>query len=273
VHLGLGPSYAWLCLLQGAVALAPGRTRRLGSSAVFGILLPAGALALGVAIVRVGTGGADFLAALATAAAPLLSGALGPLRGWRYGWWTVPAAAGLYAVAWFAPHGDLGTQAAGALLVAGACLALATGIRALAGERWIAVGLVGLVCLDVILVWITPQVGPTTTTLHAAAPPAPPVPVHVLHTHPLPRLQDVTFGSALMGWLDLLAPALLGTIVRHRAAAAAALTVAALLFGLLLYVTDPIPATVPVLVGLGVDYALRRRSRSSGVAMEDPAPA
>ena len=272
MHLGLGPSYAWLCLLQGAAALAPGRTRRLGSSAVLGILLPAGALALGVAIVRAGTGGADFLAALATAAAPLLSAALGPLRGWRYGWWTVPAAAGLYVLAWLAPHGDLGTQAAGDLLIAGACLSLATGIRALAGERWIAAGLVGLVCLDVILVWGTPQVGPTTTTLHSVAPPVP-FHAHVLHRHPLPRLQDVTFGAALMGWLDLLAPALLGAIVRHRAAAAGALTAAALLWGLLLYVTDPIPATVPVLVGLAVDYALRRRLRPADASIQDLTPA
>jgi hypothetical protein len=120
--------------------------------------------------VRAGTGGADFLTALATTAAPLLSAALGMLRGWRFGWWTVPAAVALYLVAWLAPHGDLTTQAAGALLIAGACLALATGIAALAPDRFIAVGLVGLVILDVVLVWGTPQVETTTTTLHATAP-------------------------------------------------------------------------------------------------------
>ena len=63
--------------------------------------------------------------------------------------------------------------------------------------------------LDIVLVWATPQVETTTATLHGTAPPVP-FHAHVLHTHPLPRLQDVTFGSALMGWLDLLAPALLG---------------------------------------------------------------
>jgi hypothetical protein len=264
VHLGLAPSYAALCLLQGAVALAPGRRRHVRSSAVVGLLLPAGALALGVALVRAGTGGADFLTALATTAAPLLSAALGMLRGWRFGWWTAPAAVALYLVAWLAPHGDLTTQAAGDLLIAGACLALATGIAALAPDRFIAVGLVGLVILDIILVWATPEVSTTTTTLHGTAPPVP-FHAHVLHTHPLPRLQDVTFGSALMGWLDLLAPALLGVIVRHRAPAALATTIAALLWGLLLMTTNEIPATVPVLAGLLVEWALTRSSGRSAV--------
>jgi hypothetical protein len=221
--------------------------------------------------VRAGTGGADFLTALATTAAPLLTASLGTLRGWRVGWWTAPAAVALYLVAWLAPHGDLTTQAAGCLLIAGACLALATGIAALAPDRFVAVGLVGLVILDIVLVWGTPQVETTTTTLHATAPPVP-FHAHVLHTHPLPRLQDVTFGSALMGWLDLLAPALLGVIARHRAPAALATTAAALLWGLLLTTTNEIPATVPVLAGLLVDWALTRWSgRSAARDSYEPA--
>ena len=83
---------------------------------------------------------------------------------------------------------------------------------------------------------------------------------------PLPALQDATFGSALMGRLDLLAPALLAAIVagrgRTQLAAAAATTVAALLWGLLLSVTSPMPATVPVLAGLAAALLVSSPARA-----------
>jgi hypothetical protein len=66
----------------------------------------------------------------------------------------------------------------------------------------------------------------------------------------LPHLQDATFGSATMGWLDFVAAALLGVVVRHRLRAAAATGVAAGAWGLLLIVTSTVPATVPTLAGL-----------------------
>ena len=53
-----------------------------------------------------------------------------------------------------------------------------------------------------------------------------------------------------MGWLDLVAAALLGVAVSRRLRAAAATWAAALLFGLLLLVTSTLPGTVPTLVGL-----------------------
>ena len=272
VHLGLAPSYAALCLLQGAVALAPGRRRHLRSSAVVGLLLPAGALALGVALVRAGTGGADFLTALATTAAPLLSAALGTLRGWRHGWWTAPAAVALYLVAWLAPHGDLVTQAAGDLLIAGACLALATGIAALAPDRFIAVGLVGLVILDIVLVWATPEVATTTTTLHATAPPVPVPRARAARAPaPAPPGRDLRLGAD-----GLARPARARAPRRDRApprARRARDDRGRPRWGLLLTFTDPIPATVPVLAGLALDYALRRsRGRSAARGSDEPAP-
>jgi hypothetical protein len=53
-----------------------------------------------------------------------------------------------------------------------------------------------------------------------------------------------------MGWLDLLAPALLGVVARARLRAAVVTGVAAAAWGLLLAVTSTLPATVPVLAGL-----------------------
>jgi hypothetical protein len=86
-------------------------------------------------------------------------------------------------------------------------------------------------------------VQPATTALHSAA-------VPTAAGHPLPRLQDATFGSATMGWLDLVAPALLGVAVRTRVRAAVATGLAAGAWGLLLLVTATVPATVPALAGL-----------------------
>src|ERR671936_337299 len=88
-----------------------------------------------------------------------------------------------------------------------------------APPSWLTAGLVLLVVLDVILVWGNRQVEPTMTALQTAAPPT--------IGPPLPELQQVDFGSATMGWLDLAAPALLGLLVVGRAAAALATGVAA----------------------------------------------
>jgi hypothetical protein len=80
---------------------------------------------------------------------------------------------------------------------------------------------------------------------------------------PLPSLQQATFGSAVMGWLDLLAPALLGVVVagRLKLAAAALTGLAAGLWGLLLFVTSEVAATVPVLAGLAFAAIDARRGR------------
>jgi hypothetical protein len=73
----------------------------------------------------------------------------------------------------------------------------------------------------------------------------------------------------MMGWLDLLAPALLGVILARspeRLRAAPAVTVSALIWGTLLYATPFIPATVPVLVGL-LAARLSEQRRLSGPAL------
>jgi hypothetical protein len=117
-------------------------------------------------------------------------------------------------------------------------------------------GLVGLAALDVILVWGTPSVQTATNTLET-------VPLPHAAGMSLPSLQQASFGSALMGWLDLLAPALLGVVVAGRTKLGAAVVtgLAAGLWGLLFYVTSVVAATVPVLAGLAYAAVDARRSR------------
>ncbi len=267
MSLGLVPSYAALCLVQAALVALPWRPWRLARSRALGVIVPLAALAAGVALVRGLAGGADALAGLAAVAAPLLAAASG--WAWRVPRPWVPAllVPGLYALAWRLPD-ELVGQAAGVLLIAGACLTLAALVASLAPPGALAAGLVLLAVLDVVLVWGLPEVGPATTALHRAVPPGLP---GAVGGPPLPSLQDATFGSALMGWLDLLAPALLATILagagRARIAAAAAVLACALAWGLLLRVTSPIPATVPVLAGLAVGLGLRGRLPSVAVPL------
>jgi hypothetical protein len=161
---------------------------------------------------------------------------------------------GLWFVAWLAS--GLARDAAGTALIALACLAAASAIAMVAPAWSIRVGLVGLAALDVILVWGTPSVEKATTTLET-------VPIPHAAGRSLPVLQQAIFGSALMGWLDLLAPALLGVVVagRTKLIAAAITGVAAGLWGLLLLVTSEVAATVPVLAGLAFAALDARRSR------------
>ncbi|MGH3009537.1 MAG: hypothetical protein ACRDLM_09075 [Gaiellaceae bacterium] len=216
--------------------------------------MPAALLAAGVLILDFVSGGPHALALLATFGTPLLAGVGGLVRG-SPRWWLWPlVAAGLWLAAWLAD--GLVRDAAGVALIALACLA-AAGVAAAVAPAWsIRAGLVALAVLDVILVWGTTGVNTATVSLENVALP------HAAGT-PLPSLQQATFGSALMGWLDLLAPALLGVVVagRSKLAAAAVTGIAAGLWGLLLLTTSEVAATVPVLAGLGLAAAHARRSR------------
>jgi hypothetical protein len=232
-----------LCAVQAATVAASGpRATRRGIGLV-GLIVPAALLGTGVAILDVVSWGPRALAYLATFGTPGLAAAGGVLGRRRRWWLWPPAALALWLAAWQA-HG-LVRDGAGVLLIAAACLAAAAAAALVAPAWSIALGLVALAALDVVLVWGTPQVQPATNALHAVVLPR-------AAGTPLPSLQDATFGSALMGWLDLLAPALLGVVAAGRAkvAAAAVTGVAAGLWGLLLFVTSEIAATVPVLAGL-----------------------
>lgn len=241
-----------LCLVQGALVLAPWKPWRLTRSRAAGLLIPLFAMAAGVGIVRGFAGGADALTTLATVATPALAACAGWARRWPYPWIPLALTPALYIVAW--QYADtLGGDAASLALIGGACLTLSALIASLAPPWALAAGLIVVVLVDVIFVWGIDQVEPATVAVHHAVPPTASV-VPGVPPKPLPALQDGTFGTALMGWLDFLAPALLGTLFvgRVRLQVAAATTVAALAWGLLLLVTDPVAATVPVLAGLAV---------------------
>jgi hypothetical protein len=218
------------------------------------LLVPAGLLAVGVAILDLTAGGPRALTLLATFGTPVLAAAGGAIAGRRRWWLWPPVAAGLWIVAWQA-HG-LVQDAAGIVLIALACVAAASAAGLVASSTSISVGLVALAVLDVVLVWGTTSVQQSTTALEGVTLP------HAAGV-PLPSLQEATFGSALMGWLDLLAPALLGVVVagRRKYAAAVATGVAAGAWGLLFFVTPEVAATVPVLAGLGLATADARRRR------------
>jgi hypothetical protein len=215
---------------QALTVLLP-RTRARGDRLIWAVA-PALALAIGVGVLRLVAGGPHALALLGAVATPALAGA-GRVK--------APVALALWLVAWLA-SGRL-AQAAAVALVALAATTIAEVAARLAPRRALALGLVLLAILDVVLVWGTPQVEPASRALHAAPLPA-----------GIPALQDATFGGAMMGWLDFVAPALLGVVVLHRFRAAVVTGVAAGAWALLLFVTGTIPATVPVLAGLLCAY-------------------
>jgi hypothetical protein len=218
------------------------------------LAVPAALLGAGVLIINAVPQGPHWLARLATFGTPALAATYGFFRGSPRWWVWPPVAAGLWFAAWLAS--GLVQDAAGTALIALACLAAASAIATAAPAWSIRVGLVALAALDVVLVWGTPSVEKATQTLEGIASP-------VAAGTPLPSLQQATFGSALMGWLDLLAPALLGVVVagRRKLVAAAITGVAAGLWGLLLFVTSEVAATVPVLAGLAYAAADARRGR------------
>jgi hypothetical protein len=218
------------------------------------VLVPAGLLAAGVLVLDFVSGGPRALALLATFGTPVLASAGGVLAGRRLWWLWPPLAAGLWIAAWLA-HG-LVQDAAGVALIAFACVAAASAAALVAPPASIRAGIVLLCALDIVLVWATTSVQQSTTALEGVTLP------HAAGVS-LPSLQQPTFGGALMGWLDLLAPALLGVVVagRTRYGAAVATGIAAGLWGLLFFVTPEVAATVPVLAGLAFAAAHARRRR------------
>jgi len=209
--------------------LAPRRVFLQGRLGWLWLVAPALALGGGVALLRIVSGGPHALALVAAVATP----AMRPRR--------APVALVLWVVAWLAD--GLVAQAASVALIALAAVSIAELAAALAPAWSLAAGIVLLAAVDVALVWGTSQVGPATTALHQAAVPS-------ALGHPIPRLQDATFGSATMGWLDLVAPALLGVVAHAKLRAALVTGLAAGAWGLLLLVTSTVPATVPALAGL-----------------------
>lgn len=227
----------------------PSRPATGRSPSAVWLLVPAALLASGVGILDFVSGGPRALALLATFGTPVLAAAGGVLGGWRRWWLWPPLAAGLWIAAWLAA--GLVRDGAGLALVALACVAAASAVGRLAPAASIRAGLVALAVLDCVLVWGTTSVQRSTNALEGVTLP------HAAGAA-LPSLQQATFGGALMGWLDVLAPALLGVVVagRTKYGAAIATGLAGGVWGLLFFVTPQVAATVPVLAGLAFAAAL-----------------
>jgi hypothetical protein len=172
-------------------------------------------LGRGVGLLRAFAANPSALALLATSATPLLAAVVGWASGWRRPWPAPVLSTSLYLVA--RQFSSLAGHAAGVVSIAPACLTLAAAVAWVAPPRAIAAGLVVLAVVDVILVWGTRQVASATTVLARATLPTLALPL--LPRRPLPALQQATFGSASMRWLDLLAPAPLCAAFRPRPSA------------------------------------------------------
>jgi hypothetical protein len=251
------PWYVTLCLVQGLLVVIPavGRDSTDRRHAVLGLVGPAAAMVVGVGLVALlGGAGASLLTWLGTVATPVLAGSLGWIARWRRPVVPAVAAVCLYVVAWQG-SGRI-AETAGMVLIGGACLTIAGFVGPLTPARYLALGLVGLVVLDTYLVFGTSQVANTSLSLQQTTLPS--ISVAAGPSHPLPGLQQVDLGNSSMGWLDFLAPALLGAVVGRRFAprlrAGIVVAVAAIAWGLLLNVTSELPATVPVLAGLAVTW-------------------
>jgi hypothetical protein len=208
---------------------------------------------------------ADGLTYLALVCVPLLAAlALGRLaRGAqpRAALLAVP----LFALAW-ADRGALAGQAAAICLSGLSCVSLGVLLADVTPPRWLAAGIIAMSLADTALV-VSDLLQRPNNALNAARPAA-----------GLPQLQSAAFGSAVMGYGDMFIAAVFGALVASELGRSAQLRAAllvgvlALVFDLLFFAVDELPATVPVAVAL-VLTALRQRRRAGAAARHQTAPA
>ena len=257
--LSFVPSIAALSLLQAALVLAPrpapaSLLRRFQSNSW--ALLPPLSILVVVAAIGLDSAAADFLTYLALVAVPPLAALALALvvRGGR------PALAllaiPLFAVAW-AARGSLGGETAALALSALACVSLGWLLVCLVPGRWLKLGIYAMAAIDAYLIGSNLLQEPNAV-LNAAAP------------GDLPRLQFVSFGSAVMGFGDIFLAATLGALLapnrRLQLTGAALAAVIGLSFDLLFFALDQLPATVPIALTLAI---LELSSRGSSSAPSD----
>lgn len=250
-------SISVLSLVQAALVAAPRPTAAPLLAGLHGrawaLILPlsiavvVGAIALDSTIAR-------FLTYLALIAVPPLAAlALAALiRGGRpqLALLVVP----LFAIAW-AARGSLSGQTAALALSALACVSLGWLLACLVPSRWLKLGIYAMAAIDAWLVGSNLLQEPNAV-LNAVSPGG------------LPRLQLVSFGSAVMGFGDVFIAATLGALLasdrRLQLTAAALAAVIGLGFDLLFFAVDQLPATVPIALTLALLELRVRRGVSSG---------
>jgi hypothetical protein len=157
----------------------------------------------------------------------------------------------LFALAW-ADRTGLAGEAAALVLSVLSCVSLGVLLAAVTPPRWLGAGIVAMALADAALV-VSDLLQRPNDALNTAHPAA-----------GLPQLQRALFGSALIGYGDLFIAALLGALLavtvrratQLRAAGLAALL--AVVFDLLFFFVDELPATVPIAFTLIVLVLARR---------------
>jgi hypothetical protein len=171
----------------------------------------------------------------------------------------------LFVLAWL-NRGGLAGETAALALSGLSCVALGVLLASVTPPRWLAAGVVAMAVADSALVISDLLQGPNDA-LNAAHPAA-----------GLPRLQSAVFGNAVMGYGDLFIAGALGgllaaTVGRSLQLRAARLTaLLALLFDLLFFFADELPATVPVAFAL-LTVTLTRRREDAPRRRRSPAAA
>ncbi|HXF31848.1 MAG TPA: hypothetical protein VN522_10025 [Solirubrobacterales bacterium] len=147
----------------------------------------------------------------------------------------------LFALAW-AAKGELGGQSAALALSALACVTLGWLLVCVVPARWVKLGIYAMAIVDAYLVF-TDLLQAPNSVLNTAAPAA-----------DLPKLQLVSWGSAIMGFGDLFIAAVLGALLARdrRLQLRGALLAAGLCcaWDLLFFFIHETPATVPVALTL-----------------------
>jgi hypothetical protein len=243
-----------LGLVQAALVAAPRPATAPLLSRLQGrswALIPPLSIVVVLAAIAIDSASAQLLSYLALIAVPPLAAlALGLLiRGARPP--LALAVVPLFALAW-AARGSLGGQTAALVLSALACIGLGWLLASVVPSRWLKLGIYAMAAIDAWLVGSNLLREPNAI-LNAAAPGA-----------GLPRLQLVSFGSAVMGFGDIFIAATLGAVLasdrRLQLRGAVLVAVIAPAFDLLFFAVDQLPATVPVALALAV-LELREKSR------------
>lgn len=241
-----------LSLAQASLVAAP-RAAALPAlaglrSRWWALVLPV-SIVLVIAAIALDSASAHVLTYLALFAVPPLAAlALGAVvRGAR------PALASLvipvFAAAW-AFKGSLTGEAAALTLSALACVSLGWLLACVVPTKWLKLGIYAMAAIDTWLVASDLLQSPNAV-LNAVSPGS------------LPRLQFVSFGSAVMGFGDLFIAATLGALLagnrRLQLKGAILAAALALAFDLLFFAVDELPATVPIALTLAVLEIRKRR--------------
>jgi hypothetical protein len=248
-----------LSFVQGALVALPGAIRAQGVARLRGrrwaLIPPLSVVGFVFATRAAERASAQGLTYLALCAVPVLAAlALGWLL-WRPRPLWALLVGPLFALAWI-DRGGLAGEAAALALSALSCVTLGVLIASITPPRWLAAGVVAMAVADSVLV-ISDLLQRPNDALNAAHPAA-----------GLPQLQSAVFGTAVMGYGDLFIAGALGgllaaTVGRSLQLRAARLTAAlALVFDLLFFVVEELPATVPVAFAL-IAVALTRRREVS----------